>query len=77
MPTLIPNVDDGASGGTAMEVQPKVEVQKEPVPFFNREPVVIMAFVRAMIYLAVAYGFAALTLRVQVFEKNRCAGGNE
>jgi hypothetical protein len=40
-----------------VEPQPEVQAQKEPVPFFNREPVLILAFVRAALLLAIGYGF--------------------
>ena len=43
-----------------MEVQTpvEVEVQQEPVPFLNREPVAIMAVLRTGLLLAIGFGFS-------------------
>lgn len=35
----------------------EIQVQKPPVSFFNREPVMIAAAIRAILYVAVLYGF--------------------
>lgn len=35
----------------------EIQVQRPPVSFFNREPVMIAAAVRAVLYVAVLYGF--------------------
>lgn len=41
-----------------MESTPnEVQTHKPPVPFFNREPVAIAAAIRAVLYVAVLYGF--------------------
>lgn len=57
MTVIRANAEHGGSGSIEPVVADEPQVVQKPVPFINREPVVIMAFIRAVIYLAVAYGF--------------------